>query len=285
MPNNDFLLSIQSHYHQFTKAEKKVADYVLRNPKKVLFMSITDLADACDVGDTSVFRFCRTMKLRGYQEFKMRLSLSIKTDNKETEELESDVTPDDSFATLAQKVLKSNIDAINETYSLLNPEEFIRCMDYFEAAENVYFFGVGSSMLTAMEAMDKFLRITPKVHCIPDSHMQSMVASMLTEKDLAIIISYSGSTKDSIHVAKTAKQAGAKVICISRFIKSPLTGYADITILCGANESPLQGGSTSAKMCLLYIIDLMYMEYYRRNYDISFENNQKTMSSVLEKLY
>ena len=115
--------------------------------------------------------------------------------------------------------------------------------------------------------------------------MQSMVASMLTEKDLAIIISYSGSTKDSIHVAKTAKQAGAKVICISRFIKSPLTGYADITILCGANESPLQGGSTSAKMCLLYIIDLMYMEYYRRNYDISFENNQKTMSSVLEKLY
>lgn len=285
MPNNDFLLSIQSHYHQFTKAEKKVADYVLRNPKKVLFMSITDLADACDVGDTSVFRFCRTMKLRGYQEFKMRLSLSIKTDNKETEELESDVTPDDSFATLAQKVLKSNIDAINETYSLLNPEEFIRCMDYFETAENVYFFGVGSSMLTAMEAMDKFLRITPKVHCIPDSHMQSMVASMLTEKDLAIIISYSGSTKDSIHVAKTAKQAGAKVICISRFIKSPLTGYADITILCGANESPLQGGSTSAKMCLLYIIDLMYMEYYRRNYDISFENNQKTMSSVLEKLY
>jgi len=285
MPNNDFLLSIQSHYHQFTKAEKKVADYVLRNPKKVLFMSITDLADACDVGDTSVFRFCRTMKLRGYQEFKMRLSLSIKTDNKETEELESDVTPDDSFATLAQKVLKSNIDAINETYSLLNPEEFIRCMDYFEATENVYFFGVGSSMLTAMEAMDKFLRITPKVHCIPDSHMQSMVASMLTEKDLAIIISYSGSTKDSIHVAKTAKQAGAKVICISRFIKSPLTGYADITILCGANESPLQGGSTSAKMCLLYIIDLMYMEYYRRNYDISFENNQKTMSSVLEKLY
>ena len=105
-------------------------------------MSITDLADACDVGDTSVFRFCRTMKLRGYQEFKMRLSLSIKTDNKETEELESDVTPDDSFATLAQKVLKSNIDAINETYSLLNPEEFIRCMDYFEAAENVYFSGL-----------------------------------------------------------------------------------------------------------------------------------------------
>ncbi|NLJ87402.1 MAG: MurR/RpiR family transcriptional regulator [Epulopiscium sp.] len=285
MSNSDFLLSIQSHYNQFTKAEKKVADFVLKNPKKVLFMSITDLADACNVGDTSVFRFCRTMKLKGYQEFKMRLSLSITSDDKVNEELEDEVAPEDTFISMAQKVLKSNLDAINETHSLLNPEEFSRGMDYFEAAEKVYFFGVGSSMLTAMEAMNKFLRITPKVHCIQDTHMQSMAASMLTENDLAIIISYSGSTKDSIHVAKIAKQASAKVISISRFIKSPLTNYSDVTILCGANEGPLQGGSTSAKMSLLYILDLMYMEYYRRTYEVSLENNQKTTSSVLEKMY
>lgn len=285
MANGNFILSIQAMYNQFTKAEKKVADFVLKNPKKVLFMSITDLADACSVGDTSVFRFCRTMNLRGYQEFKMRLSLSITNDDKDIEELEVDVTPDDTFDTLAQKVLKSNLDAINETYTLLNAEEFSLAMDYFEAAENVYIFGVGSSMLTAMEAMNKFLRITPKVHCIQDTHMQSMIASMLTEKDLAIFISYSGSTKDTIHVAQLAKQSGAKIIAISRFIKSPLTTYSDVTILCGANEGPLQGGSTSAKMGLLYILDLMYVEFYRRNYEVSRNNNQKTASSVLEKLY
>jgi DNA-binding MurR/RpiR family transcriptional regulator len=225
------------------------------------------------------------MNLRGYQEFKMRLSLSITNEDKDNEELEVDVTPNDTFETLAQKVLKSNLDAINETYTLLNGEEFSLAMDYFEAAENVYIFGVGSSMLTAMEAMNKFLRITPKVHCIQDPHMQSMIASMLTEKDLAIFISYSGSTKDTIHVAQLAKQSGAKIIAISRFIKSPLTSYSDVTILCGANEGPLQGGSTSAKMGLLYILDLMYAEYYRRNYEVSRDNNQKTASSVLEKLY
>ena len=75
-----------------------------------------------------------------------------------------------------------------------------------------------------------------------------------------------------------------KVISISRFIKSPLTD-SDVTILCGANEGPLQGGSTSDKMSLLYILDLMYMEYYRRTYEVSLENNQKTTSSVLEKMY
>ncbi|MEG2700789.1 MAG: MurR/RpiR family transcriptional regulator, partial [Hungatella sp.] len=73
----DFLTKMRAAYNQFTKAEKKVADYILENPRDVLFMSITDLAEACAVGDTSVFRFCKTMELKGYQEFKMMLSLSL----------------------------------------------------------------------------------------------------------------------------------------------------------------------------------------------------------------
>ena len=70
--NNDFLLSIQSAYPSLTKAEKKVADYILQNSKAVRFMSITGLADACHVSLTSVFRFCKVMKLQGYQEMCIR---------------------------------------------------------------------------------------------------------------------------------------------------------------------------------------------------------------------
>ena len=66
MPS-DLLIKIKTEYTRFTKAEKKVADYIFQNPKDVLFMSITDLAEACGVGDTTVFRFCNTMELKGYQ--------------------------------------------------------------------------------------------------------------------------------------------------------------------------------------------------------------------------
>ena len=68
-----------SAYNQLTKAEKKVARFMCcKIQGQVLFMSITDLAEACDVGDTSVFRFCKTMELKGYQEFKMMLSLGLR---------------------------------------------------------------------------------------------------------------------------------------------------------------------------------------------------------------
>lgn len=280
----DFLIKVKAAYNQFTKAEKKVADYVMQNPKEVLFMSITDLAEACKVGDTSVFRFCKTMELKGYQEFKMMLSLSLREDESRDQDFNGDINLDDSFSELARKVLSTNMNALTETYSLLDEENFVRAIDALHQARTIYFFGVGASLLTALKAMNKFLRIEPKVHCIQDSHMQAMVASTLTVEDVAVVFSYSGATKDTIHVAETAKKAGATIICLTRFVKSPLTSYSDITLLSGANEGPLQGGSTCAEISQLFLVDLLYTEYYRRYFDECSKNNKKTSGSVIEKL-
>lgn len=282
----DFLVKIRAAYNQFTKAEKKVADYILSNPKKVLFMSITDLAEACNVGDTSVFRFCKTMEYKGYQEFKMMMSLSFHdSSHRDLDQFTGNITLEDTFAELAQKVLNTNINALTETYSLLDPEMFMKAITVLYEAKRICFFGVGASMLTALKATNKFLRIEPKVYCVQDSHMQAMVASTMSECEVAVIFSYSGATKDTIHVAKLAKKAGAKVVCITRFVKSPLTLYADLVLLCGANEGPLQGGSTSAEISQLFLIDLLYSEYYRRYFDLCSKNNEKTSASVIEKLY
>ncbi|MEG0804618.1 MAG: SIS domain-containing protein, partial [Pygmaiobacter sp.] len=86
-------------------------------------------------------------------------------------------------------------------------------------------------------------------------------------------------------VAKLAKQASAKVIAITRFHKSPLTEFTDVTLLCGANEGPLQGGSSSADISQSFLFDLLYTEYYRRNWDKCSKINQITSASVLNKLY
>jgi DNA-binding MurR/RpiR family transcriptional regulator len=274
------LLRIHAAYNQLTKAEKKVATYVLEHTQEVLYMSITDLADACDVGETSVYRFCRTMKLDGYQEFKMQLSLSLAARQQMETGVDSAQTDD-----MADCVLKLSMKAIQETYLLLDREAINHVVGLIESARNVYFFGVGDSLLMAEEARNKFLRVTGKVQCIADPHLQSMAASLLSGDDLVFIFSYSGATKDSIHVAKQAKNAGAKIVCITHFMKSPLTAMTDEVLLCGAKESPLDGGSMAVKMGQLFLIDLLYQQYYKQNLALAKENKEKTSKSVVEKLY
>lgn len=84
---------------------------------------------------------------------------------------------------------------------------------------------------------------------------------------------------------KIAKESGAKLGCITRFTKSPLAAYCDAILLCGSDEGPLDGGSIGVKVSQLFLIDLLYQEYYNRNYDVSINNNQKASNAVLDKLF
>ena len=281
----DFTATLRSVYNQFTRTEKKVADYVLAHPRDVLFMSITELADACDIGETSVFRFCRTVGMGGYQEFKMQLSLSMQDTDGDAGPLTGHVVPEDDLNAVVQKLLASTQRALTETANLLDTSALDRAVDLMIAARRVCFFGVGASLLTAMKAAHKFMRIDPKVSCVNDAHAQAMQASSMGPEDVAVVFSYSGSTKDTNAVAQLAKGAGATVVAVTRFQKSPLTEFTDLTLLCAANESPLQGGSSGADICQAFLIDLLYTEYYRRNKESCAAYNAKTAASVLNKLY
>lgn len=285
MSGSSLILDIQLSYNQFTKTEKKIADFVVQNTNRVLFMSITELSEACGVADASVHRFCRTMGVKGYQEFKMKLSLSITSDEEGASEINEIDSKMDSLEFTLDKILQGHINALKETRTLMRMDEIEKTVQMMEEAANIYFFGIGDSLLTAREARNKFLRICNKVRCIDDPHMQAMTASMAGPNDVIFIISYSGATKDNIYVAKIAKKAGAKVVGVTRFLKSPLTGYTDTLLVCGSNEGPLDGGSMGAKLSQLYIIDVLFQEYYRRNKEVSMENNKKTSKAVVDKLY
>lgn len=274
---------IHANYKAFTKAEQKVADFVLKDPKQIFYISITDFADMCGVGDTSVFRFCKTLGFNGYQEFKMMLAQSLNNDD-QSGQLNEEIKKDDSIEDLCKKVLIKNTNALNETFDLLNMSDLTKSVDYIIDAKRILFLGLGSSAITAHEAKNRFLRVTPKVEFVYDAHMQSMATSLMTKDDLVIAFSFSGSTKDMIELLKISKSTGCKIICITRFAKSPITKYADIVLLCGAHEGPLQGGDLSAKMAQLYLLDILFSEYTRKTGDLSKKNSKKTAESVSNKL-
>lgn len=284
--NNDFLLGIQSVYPSLTKAEKKVADYILQNSKAVRFMSITDLAAACQVGLTSVFRFCKTLKLHGYQEFKVQLALSMNDEeNEESELLPAAVTTSDTVEVAAKKLLHSHVNALTETHAMVDAEALCRAAGYINHSDQVRFFGMGGSMLTAMEGMYKFLHIMPNVYCLADTHMQIMGASTLNKHDTAIFISHSGASREIVQMAQKAHENGAKTVAITRYAKSPLTEHMDVVLLCGGYEPPLQEGSFPSKTAQMFVLDLLFTEVYRTQFAYSKEINKLVTTSILDKNY
>ncbi|MFD2368630.1 MurR/RpiR family transcriptional regulator [Brevibacillus sp. GCM10020057] len=276
------LLQIQSLLPSFTKSEQKVARIVLTQTESVIYSSVIDLAEKAEVGETTVLRFCRKIGFRGYQEFKLALAQELVNPVKN---LHGEVGEGDSLAVIAEKVTATNRQSIEDTNALFDLEQLERCVELLHEAGTIHFYGVGSSAVTAQDAKYTCLRIGLRVDAFTESHLQAMAAATLGPGDVAVGLSVSGSTKDTIDSLKVAKEAGATVVCITHYRRSPITNVADITLLTAAQEGPLQGGSLAAKMAQLHVLDVICTALALRNKEKALLYKERTAKAVLERKY
>ncbi|WP_221567198.1 MurR/RpiR family transcriptional regulator [Alkalihalobacillus sp. TS-13] len=269
---------INSYFPALTKSEQKVADIVMQQLDQVIYYSVTDLADAAEVGETTVLRFCRKIGLKGYQEFKLAIAKDLA--NKTGEE-SGNAVQNDLFTTISSYT----IDAIHETVSMNSEEAINKAIDMIDQASSVHFFGVGTSGLTALDAKNRFLRIGRRVDAVIDPHLQAMTAATLSENDLVVGITVSGSTKDTIDSLKIAKENGATTIAVTYHARSPITKIADAVLINGGKESPLEGSSLAAKISQLFVIDLLCTGLALKHKQESLEMKEKTAQSVVNKIY
>ena len=276
---------ILSKYDKLTKQTKTVADYVLANRQETQYMSITTLAENCGVADATVYRLCRSLGFSGYNDFKLAL---VKGNGKKPLDmplgLDGNVTLDDSISDMCKKLYSVNAAALADTLMHVEPEAIRAAVDTLRNANHVYCLGFGGSMVIAMEAVSRFATITNKFQQISDTHMQAMAIALSGPKDVILLFSFSGATRDIFDVLETAKKRGTRIILVTHFPKSPAAAYADTIITCGVEEGPMNGGSIAAKMGLLFLIDILFNEYCRQDPVATAAQLDATTHAVATKL-
>lgn len=180
---------IAEHYSKMTRAEKKIAEYFLRENEKLCLTSITELAGECGVADSTVFRFCKLLGYHGYNDFKLALAkaqgsaISKAEEEAEDEDVYTSITFEDSVVTTGNKLKKMYIAAIEQTLELLNPEQVSLAAHILYQSERVFCFGQGGSQIMAMEAWVRFMMVTRQFSTIEDTHLQLITSSLMTKKD------------------------------------------------------------------------------------------------------
>ena len=273
--NLDILERIHASYYQLTATERKVADYVLSQHTQVQFMSITQLADECGTAEATISRFCRSLKLKGFNAFKIELARHSVPAAAQTK-----VHSTDTPAGRCQEVGRQAIDAVNQTVELAQPQLVQQAVELIEQAPRVLCMGSGGSMILANECSHIFSTVTGKFCSVSDSHLQISAAATLEKGSIILLFSYSGATTNGLQVLELAKARGIKTILITRFPKSPAAKLADVVLRCGSNEGPFQLGSVAAKIAQLVVVDILFQEYYSRNQKICEENIQSIASAL-----
>lgn len=276
--NMDILERIHASYYQLTATERKVADFVLAQHSQVQFMSITQLAEVCGTAEATISRFCRSLKLKGFNAFKIELARHSAAPVKPQEQ------PTDSLVGRSLEVGRLASDAVYQTVELVEPVQIQKAVTFFEDASRVFCFGAGGSMLMAQEFAHLFSTVTNKFTAIADSHMQMSAAATMSRDDIMVLFSYSGATNSGIQLLELAKSRGIRTVLVTRFNKSPAANLADVVLLCGSNEGPFQFGSVPAKVAQLIVMDVLFQEYRYRNRDIC-EDHIQNIASALSDMH
>lgn len=276
------LIRIRGLLPALAPAERRVAEAVLADPPGVASRSITALARQCATSETTVVRFCRSAGFTGYPQ--LRLSLAAEAGREASEgiarRIGSDIEPGDDLAAIIDKVCFADARAIEDTGAQLDVEVLSQVVAAVADARRVELYGVGASAIVTADLEQKLRRIGHAAFACPGAHEALTSAALLGYGDVAIGVSHTGATYDTIEPLIEASRRGALTVAITNFPRSPITEVVDLVLLTAAREMTFRSGAMASRLAQLTVVDCLFLGVAQRHYGETLEALERTYDAV-----
>ena len=270
--NENLLLRLRQGVDGYSRTQQKLGEFVLSDPAKVVYLTITELARESDTSEASVTRLCRTLGCKGYTEFKMALALDLQQGQ-----------PVEHSGDEIDNVVNESVQALQDTAKLLDRTLLESAALALHQAQSVQIYGVAASAILGEYLHYKLLRLGKPAQLFSDMHRAAMNATTLSKNTLVVAISSSGSTRDLLHVVKLARKQGVRVLALSNTPRSPLASLSDIQLVAAKPEGPLSAGALNAKVGVMLLVELLTTSLIALDEKYS-DVSQQTASATLPLL-
>jgi DNA-binding MurR/RpiR family transcriptional regulator len=278
------VIRIRALAPSLSPAEQRVAGLVLEDPARASSRTITELARAAGTSETTVIRFCKVLGLPGYPELRLRLAAeSARESAREGDRgraVGSDIGPDDTMQQIVEKVAFADARAVEETASQLDVDVLDTVSGALAKAGRVEIYGVGASAFVALDFQAKLHRIGRLAFAWMDTHAALASAALLGKGDVAVGISHTGTTGDTIEVLNQARDHGATTVAITNFPRSPIAAVADHVLTTAARETTFRSGATASRIAQLTVVDCLFVGVARRHYSETLEALEVTFDAI-----
>lgn len=251
---NVFLKRLSQYRNQLSQLEQQVLTYILENPEQVSQSNVNELAKQLFVSTATISRTCKQLGYEGFQDLKYTLSKYV--DQEKEEVVMVPVTHLSAHVQRVKKEMELTLQSIDEAV-IEKAAASIRNSRYVE------FFGVGASHPVCIDAARKLTFSGKVCNARGDWDELRRTANSLSERDLAILVSYSGETLHILEFAQILKEKKVKTIAIVGRKNSRLQEEVDLTfnthiVNCYDGELDM-----SSRFPLSIILDFMILTYIK----------------------
>ncbi|WP_159617916.1 MurR/RpiR family transcriptional regulator [Arthrobacter zhaoguopingii] len=264
-------------------SEQAVAAVVLADPERASSLSIGNLADVCVTSTASVVRFYRKVGYARYQDFRLDLAREAtreRTVNDVPDGVYEDISKTDTLHDVVAKIAAAEAMSIADTAELLNVDRLSQAVGAVRKARRIDISSVGAGAWVGQDLQQKLHRIGLVAHSWSDAHSSWTSAALLSSDCVAIAISHSGETMDTVEALRIAHDAGATTIAITNHGDSSLGKHADITLTTAARETPFRSGAMGSRIAQMMVVDCLFMGVAQKAYDQAVDALGKTYAAV-----
>lgn len=263
-----------------TPLEGKVASDILAHKGITDETPLREVAENSGVSEAMVVKVAKKLGFAGFREFRRGLIDYYESD---TAGLHSEISADDTSGEIVQKVFRTAMQALEETFAILDLDAFNRAADFLHNAKQRDFYGFGGSAQIARDVSHKFLRIGLRSSVFDDAHMMMMSAALLGPQDAVIAFSHSGESAILIDAVALARKNGARVIAVTNYHDSTLARAVDVVLCSTAENNALLGENATARIAQLNLLDALFVATAQRDRVAADANLARTMKSVSTK--
>ena len=258
---NSGILKINEYYKTFTKQEKKLADFLLKNINEASVLTISELSKKSGVSCSTINRFAITLGYKGFKEFIRDMyheanSLPVQENVYEINH-ENPLNMD--IDTVIKVVCNLNIESIRNSLMMIEESKVLKAIEAIHKAPRVVVYALSGSVAPALDLKFKFQRLGINCEVYDNPHSLILSATTLKSKDVVIALSYTGETKEILDALKYVKENGAKIIGITMVGNNSLSKICDICIEHSSVDKGLRTYSTRSRVVQENIIDILYI--------------------------
>lgn len=228
------LLRITEMYDKIFQAEKKVADFILKNPELAVNANVSELANYSGVSDATVIRLCKHLGYQGYYQMKICLSRDMgRRYLAAGRETKGDTSVSSRF-----KKMGEVIGLIGDT---INEQVFQDSIQLIRKSTMVHLVAAGNTSPLCMYCGYRLERlgIRCSYNMQPEYYMNHINLAQPT--DIVLAVSWSGTSRSVVYAMELAKEKGIQTIAVTGYKSSPMARVSDYLLLsapegCGYNK-------------------------------------------------
>jgi DNA-binding MurR/RpiR family transcriptional regulator len=248
--------TVKGQLDRLKPGERRIAEVMIDAGPDLIYHSVSDVELRAECSLSSVVRCCQSLGFKGFQDFKIALN---RDGRRPVRDVQHGLTADDGAVAVLTKVAEAAAQAASSGPELIDAGQFGAAVERLGEARHVLFLGVGTSAPLAQDAAYRLVTIGIQAEAPADVHMQHVKASLLGSGDVAVAVSHTGSTSETVSAAKAAKEAGAAVLAVTSFARSPLVDAADLVLVAGTLETAYRVEAMASRVGHLVVLDALFV--------------------------